>query len=94
MERKYVVKQENGYDIYSVALKVAKIVANDASIDFADKNGWRDDLIYDTSLVDRYWEVQIIENESVHIASTQADYKFEIEGSGVEVCLTELFLIP
>lgn len=94
MERKCVVKQEKGNDIYSVALKIAKIVANDADIDFADRNGWCDDGIYDTNLVDRYWEVQIIENDSINIASTQADYRFEIENSGVEVCLTELFLIP
>ena len=98
MERTYIVKQEKGSSIYDVAIKVAKSLnVKSPSIDFADRNGWRDDDIYDISFIDRYWQVEvcIFRGERLMIAQPRiGHYKFEIENENIEVCISEMSLIP
>lgn len=100
MERKYVVKQEKGSNVWNVAIKVAESLGiKSPSIDFADRNGWCDDNVFDVNLIDRYWQVEICTYRGNVLTKSKpgADrYKFEIEHENieVEVCISEMFLIP
>lgn len=94
-KRTYIVKQEKGSDVWSVACKVTKAMFNtDREFDFADFNGWSDENVFDISLTDRYWEVLIrIDEDS--IKREEADYKFDIDDPDreVEIGLKEVYMI-
>ena len=95
MERTYIVKQENGSDVWSVACEVTEAMfKSDLDFDFADLNGWSDRGVFDISLTDRYWEVLIrIDEDS--IKREEADYKFYIDDPDreVEIGLKEVYMI-
>ena len=94
-KRTYIVKQEKGSDVWSVAYEVTKAMFNtDREFDFADRNGWSDADVFDISLTDRYWEVLIrIDEDS--IKREEADYKFDIDDPDreVEIGLKEVYMI-
>ena len=94
-KRTYIVKQEKGSDVWSVACEVTKAMFNtDREFDFADLNGWSDADVFDISLTDRYWEVLIrIDEDS--IKCEEADYKFDIDDPDreVEIGLKEVYMI-
>lgn len=94
-KRTYIVKQEKGSDVWSVACEVTKAMFNtNREFDFADLNGWSDVDVFDISLTDRYWEVLIrIDEDS--IKREEADYKFDIDDPDreVEIGLKEVYMI-
>lgn len=94
-KRTYIVKQEKGSDVWSVACDVTNAMFNtDREFDFADFNGWSDGDVFDISLTDRYWEVLIrIDEDS--IKREEADYKFDIDDPDreVEIGLREVYMI-
>lgn len=92
-KRTYIVKQEKGSDVWSVACDVTRAMFDtDREFDFADLNGWSDKDIYDTSLTDRYWEVFVSHDESL-ITPENADYKFEMCNDELCVGLREVYMI-
>ena len=94
-KRTYIVKQEKGSNVLSVARKVTKAMFNtDREFDFADQNGWSDADVLDISLTDRYWEVLVRIDEDP-IKLEEADYKFEIDDPDreVEIGLKEVYMI-
>lgn len=98
MEKRYIIKQEKGSSIYDIAIKVAESLGvKSPSIDFADHNGWCDDDIFDVSLINRYWQIKICIFRGERLTKAQPEashYKFEIENENIEVCISEMFLIP
>ena len=93
-KRTYIVKQEKGSDVWSVACEVTKAMfKSDRDFDFADHNGWSDS-VFDISLTDRYWEVLIRIDEDT-IKLEEADYKFAIDDPDrdVWVGLKEVYMI-
>ena len=94
-KRTYIVKQEKGSDVWSVACEVTKAMFNtDREFDFADLNGWSDADVFDISLTDRYWEVLIRINED-SIKREEADYKFTMSNSDEDLwaSLKEVYMI-
>ena len=94
-KRTYIVKQEKGSDVWSVACEVTKAMFNTGrEFDFADVNGWSDWDVFDISLTDRYWEVLIRIDEDA-IKREEADYKFDIDDPDreVEIGLKEVYMI-
>lgn len=93
-KRTYIVKQEKGSDVWSVACEVTKAMfKSDRDFDFADHNGWSDN-VFDISLTDRYWEVLIrIDEDTIKLEET--DYKFDIDDPDreVEIGLKEVYMI-
>lgn len=93
-KRTYIVKQEKGSDVWSVACEVTKAMFNtDREFDFADLNGWSDAGVFDISLTDRYWEVTIKVDERITLE--EADYKFYVDdiSSVIEIGLKEVYMI-
>lgn len=92
-KRTYIVKQEKGSDMYSVACQVAECLYKAVpELDFSDRNGWSDKDIYDVSLTDRYWEVFVSHDESL-ITPENADYKFVMWNDELWVGLREVYMI-
>lgn len=92
MERTYIVKQEKGSSIWDAAYTVAEAMFKDPDVDFADRNGWSDAGIFDTSLTDRYWEVRVTRDR---ITREEADYKFTMSNSDEDLwaSLKEVYMI-
>lgn len=94
MIRTYIVKQEKGSDIMSAAYKVAEVLFKNPEVDFADRNGWSDEDVFDVSLTDRYWEV-FVSNDVSLITRKNADYKFIMspDDESLQAGLKEVYMI-
>ena len=91
-KRTYIVKQEKGSDIMSAAYKVAELVFKNPEVDFADRNGWSDEDVFDISLTDRYWEVCVTRD---NITREEADYKFTMspDDESIQASFKEVYMI-
>ena len=91
-KRTYIVKQEKGNDIASVAYKVTDMLYKEPNkIDVDPVLSGEDE--YEVSLTDRYWEVRITTNtKTCPITRENADCIFEI-GDDYVIGLKEVYMI-
>ena len=91
-KRTYIVKQEKGNDIASVAYKVTDMLYKEPNkIDVDPVLSDEDE--YEVSLTDRYWEVRITTNtKTCPITRENADCIFEI-GDDYVIGLKEVYMI-
>ena len=91
-KRTYIVKQEKGNDIASVAYKVTDMLYKEPNkIDVDPVLSDEDE--YEVSLTDRYWEVRITTNtKTCPITRENADCIFEI-GDDYVIGLKEVYII-
>ena len=91
-KRTYIVKQEKGNDIASVAYKVTDMLYKEPNkIDVDPVLSDEDE--YEVSLTDRYWEVCITTNtKTCPITRENADCIFEI-GDDYVIGLKEVYMI-
>lgn len=92
-KRTYIVKQDKGCDIASVAYIVTDMLYNNSNEIDVDPV-LSDEDVYEVSLTDRYWEVRIATDrtKSCPITRENADCIFEIDDDYV-IGLKEVYMI-
>ena len=92
-KRTYIVKQEKGSDIASVAYKVTDMLYNNSNEIDVDPVLSNEDE-YEVSLTDRYWEVRITTDrtKSCPITHENSDYMFSI-GDTYIIGVKEVYMI-